>query len=189
MLPRTFVSVVTLFQNHYHDVLMSAMASQITSLAIVYSTVYSAADQRKHQSSASLSFVRGIHRWPMNSLHKGPVTRKTFPFDDVIMYSVLLICRGNFSSYKSRKTPQSFVSANLTNIYIYIYNRDISRVYNTHVIWTKYTHLLRTKDMYTPQLLILISLLVMISPHFSAQRIFIQILSHLNSCYTYSVTK
>ena len=53
--------------------------------AIVYSTVYSGADQRKHQSSASLAFVRGFHRWPVNSPHKGPVTRKMFPFDDVIM--------------------------------------------------------------------------------------------------------
>ena len=57
----------------------------VTSIAIVYSTVYSGADQRKHQSSASLAFVRGIHRGPGNSLHKGPVTRKMFPFDDVIM--------------------------------------------------------------------------------------------------------
>ena len=64
---------------------MSAMASQITSLTIVYSTVYSGADQRKHQRSASLAFVRGIHRSPVNSPHKGPVTRKMFPFDDVIM--------------------------------------------------------------------------------------------------------
>ena len=65
---------------------MSLIASQITSLTIVYSTVYSSADQRKYQSSASLAFVRGIHRGPVNSPHKGPVTRKTFPFDDVIMY-------------------------------------------------------------------------------------------------------
>ena len=64
---------------------MGAMASQITSLTIVYSTVHSGADQRKHQSSASLAFVQGIHRWPVNSQHKGPVTRKIFPFDDVIM--------------------------------------------------------------------------------------------------------
>ena len=64
---------------------MNAMASQITSLASVYSTVYSGADQRKHQSSASLAFVRGIHRWPMNSPQKGPVTWKMFPFDNVIM--------------------------------------------------------------------------------------------------------
>ena len=70
---------------HYSDVKMDALASQITTLTIVYSTVYSGADQRKHQSSASLAFVRRIHRWPMNSPHKGPVTRKMFPFDGVIM--------------------------------------------------------------------------------------------------------
>ena len=47
---------------HYNDVIMGAIASQITSLTIVYSIVYSDADQRKHQSSASLAFARGIHR-------------------------------------------------------------------------------------------------------------------------------
>ena len=61
---------------------MSAMASQITSLTTLYSTVYSGADQRKHQSSAPLAFVRGIHWWPVNSLHKVPVTRKMILFDD-----------------------------------------------------------------------------------------------------------
>ena len=66
---------------------MRLMASQINSLTIVYSTVYSGADQRKLQSSASLAFVRGIHRGPVNSPHKRPVTRKMFPFDDVIMYA------------------------------------------------------------------------------------------------------
>ena len=70
---------------HYSDVIMPAMASRITSLTIVYATVYSGADKRKHQSSASLAFVTGIHRWPVTSPHKGPVTRKMFPFDDVIM--------------------------------------------------------------------------------------------------------
>ena len=70
---------------HYTDVIMSEVASQITSLASVYSTVKLGVDQRKHQSSASLAFVRGIHRRPVNSSHKGPVTRKMFPFDDVIM--------------------------------------------------------------------------------------------------------
>ena len=69
----------------HDDVIMSTLASQITSLTIVYSTVYSGADQRKHQSSTSLAFVRGIHRWWVNSPHKGPVTRKMFPSDDVIM--------------------------------------------------------------------------------------------------------
>ena len=71
---------------HYGVVIMGTIASQITSLTIVYSTVYSDADQRKHQSSASLAFVRGIHRGPVNSPHKWPVTRKMFPFDDVIMW-------------------------------------------------------------------------------------------------------
>ena len=47
--------------------------------------VYSGTDQKTHQSSVSLAFVRGIHRRPLNSPHKGPVTRKMFPFDDVIM--------------------------------------------------------------------------------------------------------
>ena len=73
------------FYVHYSDVIMSMMASQITSLTSVYSTIYSGADQRTHQNSASLAFVRGIHRWPVNSPHKWPVTRKMFPFDDVIM--------------------------------------------------------------------------------------------------------
>ena len=63
---------------------MGAMASEISSLTIFYSTFYSGADQRKHQSSASLAIVRGIHRWPVYSPHKGPVTRKMVPFDDVI---------------------------------------------------------------------------------------------------------
>ena len=64
---------------------MGEMASQITSLTIVYSTFYSGADQRKHQSPASLAFVQGIHGRPVNSPHKWPVTRKMFPFDGVIM--------------------------------------------------------------------------------------------------------
>ena len=76
--------------NHYGDVIMGEIASQIASLAIVYSTVYSEADQRKHQSIASLAFVRGIHRSPVNSPHKWPVTRKMFPFDDVIMILTVL---------------------------------------------------------------------------------------------------
>ena len=70
---------------HYTDVIIGGIASQLTSLMIVYSTVYSDADQRKHHSSVSLAFVSGIHRGPVNSPHEWPVTRKMFPFDDVIM--------------------------------------------------------------------------------------------------------
>ena len=64
---------------------MGAMTFQNTSLTIAYSIIYSGADQRKHQSSASLVFVRGIQRWPVNSPHKGPVTRRMLLVDDVIM--------------------------------------------------------------------------------------------------------
>ena len=69
-------------QIHYDDVIMSPMASKITSHTIIYSTFYSGPDQSKHQSSASLAFVWGIHRSP----HKGPVMRKMFSFDDVILH-------------------------------------------------------------------------------------------------------
>ena len=79
-----------IMDNHI-DVIMSAMTSQIVNLTIVYSTVYSDAYQRKHQSSASLAFVRGIHRWPVNSPHKGPVTRKVFPFDDDIIENIFAV--------------------------------------------------------------------------------------------------
>ena len=76
---------------HYSDVVMGVIASQITSLTIDYSAVYSDADQRKHQRTASPAFVRGLHRWPVNSPHKWPVTRKMFPFHDVIMYYTIQI--------------------------------------------------------------------------------------------------
>ena len=66
------------FLKHYNDVIMDAMASPIASVTIVYSTVYSGWDQRKHQSSASLAFVRGIHRWPVNSRTKGQERGKCF---------------------------------------------------------------------------------------------------------------
>ena len=65
---------------------MGSIASQITSLTVVYSTVYSDADKRKHQSSASLAFVWGIHWGPVNSPHKWAVTQKKFSFDDVTMH-------------------------------------------------------------------------------------------------------
>ena len=80
-----WVGWMTLVGFHYVDVIMGAMVSQITRFTIVYSTVYSSANQSKHESSASLAFVRGIHRWLVNSPHKRPVTRKVFPLDGVIM--------------------------------------------------------------------------------------------------------
>ena len=77
---------------------MSGMASQITSIMIVY-----AADQRKHQSSTSLAFVTGIHRSPVYSPHKGPVTWKMFPFDDVIMYD------NNYCLFYSEPLPKPMI--------------------------------------------------------------------------------
>ena len=74
---------------HQCDVMMSAMASQITGVSIVCSIACSGADQSKHQSSASLAFVGGIHWWPVDSPHKGPLTCNTFPFDDVTMVDPL----------------------------------------------------------------------------------------------------
>ena len=71
---------------HYNDVIMNTIASQITSLTIVYSTVYSGKDQRKYQSSASLALLWGIHQGLVNSPHERPVTREMSPFDYVIMW-------------------------------------------------------------------------------------------------------
>ena len=79
-------SIYKAYVLHYNDVMMSAMASQITNAMIVYSTVYSGAEQRVQQNSASPAFVRGIHRWLLNSSHK--VTWKMFPLNDVIMSSM-----------------------------------------------------------------------------------------------------
>ena len=79
--------------SHYNDVIMGLKASLITRLTSVYSTAYSGVDQRKHQRSASLAFVPGIQRGPVNSPHKWPVTRKMFPFDDVSM-RILALCIG-----------------------------------------------------------------------------------------------
>ena len=83
---------------NYNGVIMNAMTSQITSVLIVYSTVCSSAYQRKHQNSASLAFVRGIHRSPVNSPHRVPVTRKMLPFDDVVMYTIIKLSCCKLSS-------------------------------------------------------------------------------------------
>ena len=119
---------------HYSDVLMRAMASQITGVSTVCSAVCSGADQRKHQSSASLAFVRGIHRWPVNSPHKGPVTRKMSPFDDVIMD---VMCQITFRfSFTLRWLPldfAGFVPWNFrTNFhYLFAINNDSQTCHNS----------------------------------------------------------
>ena len=66
------------WNEHYDDVIMSTMASQITSLTVVYSTIYSDADQRKHQTPVSLAFVWGIHRDRRIPRTKGQLRGKCF---------------------------------------------------------------------------------------------------------------
>ena len=95
--------------HHYSDAIMGAMAYQITSLTIVTQSFIRAQiieniKARKHQSTASLAFVRGIYRWPVNSTHKWPVTRKMFPLDDVIM----IITRWMFSKILTIDIPWSW---------------------------------------------------------------------------------
>ena len=79
---KQIMTVQILFAVH---VIMNARSSQISSLTIVYLTVYSRRRWKKTSKLASLAFVWGIHRWPVYSPHRRPVTRKIFPFDDVTM--------------------------------------------------------------------------------------------------------
>ena len=97
--------------SHYKGVIMGAMTSKITSLIIVYSTVYWGADQRKHQSSASLAFVCGIHRGPVNSPHKWPVTLKMFSFNDVISWSDHVNKLSPGDEYTLQSTQTSFITS------------------------------------------------------------------------------
>ena len=106
---------------------MGAMASQITGVSIMYSTVCSGADQRRHQSSASLAFLREIHRSPVNAPHKEPVTRKKFPFDDVIMFASE---QSGWRTYRQRPVKMSQQCINfqykdkIVSRPSYLYNRE-----------------------------------------------------------------
>ena len=100
---------------HNSDVKMDAMASQITSLTIVYSTVYSDANQRKHQNSASLAFVRGLHGGPVNSPHKWPVTRPSttdlwYDHDIGSLYSALLtLCAESLTNCPHNRVKNTYI--------------------------------------------------------------------------------
>ena len=100
---------------NYCDAIMGTVSSQITSLTIVYTAVYSDADQSKHQSSASLAFVWGIHWGPVNSPHKWPVTRKMFPFDDVIMRWLLTEWQRGQYIFKMVQWPVSGIISGRVN--------------------------------------------------------------------------
>ena len=114
---------------------MSAMASQVTGATNVYLAICSGANQRKHQSSASLAFVRGIHRWPVNSSHKGPVTRKMFPFDDVIMMHYL-----SFVSWAHR-SPQHW------RFIFYQVKQAVEQIFGFLIIWDATTLMRHYFDM------------------------------------------
>ena len=120
---------------HYNDVIIGAIASQITSLESVYSAAKLGADQRKHQNSASLAFVRGIHRGPVDSPHNWPFTREMFPFDYVIMQ--LCVVKINIG--------QGWVFLCELDCYNHIASRGISRLsvnINIYPNNTQYWHVI-----------------------------------------------
>ena len=132
---------------HYDDVIMTVISSQITGLTVVYSIVYSDAGRRKHQNSASLAFVRGIHRGPVNSPHKWPVTRKMFPFGDVIMiWGVITHPWSQFARRVGRSKLITGDRKRFRFIYCHTIQSDTSYHRNTidHIIKTsKETHLIQ----------------------------------------------
>ena len=91
MIPLHSLACDQTFSYHYNDVIMTTMASQITSLTVVYSTVYSDANQRKHQSSASLAFAWGIHRDRWIPRTKGQLRGKCFHLMTSSCSSVVLV--------------------------------------------------------------------------------------------------
>ena len=138
--------VLSRFSHHYSEVIMRAMASQITGVSIVCSAVCSGPDQRKHQSSASLAFVKGIHRWPVDSPHKGPVTRKMFPFDDVIMmlpvrsgfvwynYVIFYICTEQYQTGDCRWFVDKPLSAEADTVTLISYHKR-RNIWLGHMSW------------------------------------------------------
>ena len=119
------------WEEHYDDAIIGALASQITSLTVVYSTVYSDADQRKHQGSASLAFMRGIHRGPVNSPHKWPVTRKMFHF-------MMSPCSFTFSSSIVALFPTNMPYRVCISICLSAYS-IILEFYNRNAAWLRDT--------------------------------------------------
>ena len=115
--------------SHHSDIIMSTMASQITSLIIVYWAVYSSADQRKHRGSVSLAFVRGIHRWPVNSPHKVPVTRKMFSFDDVSMCYWLVVIQSHRVTTVYVQYSSIFIHENAFENVVYKVKAILSRLW------------------------------------------------------------
>ena len=122
------LSCVLIFK-HLYSLAPNYLYNDVT---IVCSTVCSGADERKHKSSASLVFVRGIHRWPVVSPHKGLVTRKMFPFDDVIMINeAMVLCFGNYQFKQSNRVnwnPSHFVHSTVYTLYLLTWRIQSSAV-------------------------------------------------------------
>ena len=98
-------------REHYSNDIMGAMASQIIKFTVVYTTIYSGADQRKHQSSASLAFMWRIHRWPMSSPHKGPVIQKIImKYDNDIIACLIKL--------NTNQLDQSMMQQNYTHLLV-----------------------------------------------------------------------
>ena len=134
---------------HPSDVKMSAVSSQITGVSIVYSTVCSGVDQRKHQSSASLVFVRRLHRWPVESPHKEPVTRKMLPFDDITMHGQQCITSLNTVEWKLSNcicfqfdrdclndNKQLLLVCNQSNHLYYFFQKEVYSIIMIDYIWS-----------------------------------------------------
>ena len=121
---------------HYSDVIMGAIASQITSLTIVYSIIYSGADQRKHQSSASLAFVWGIHRGPVNSPYKWPVTRKRIHL--MTSSCTCLLCRVSLKDYWFKRQLMCMCGIVVNNyllISYFIHNQSFTNGFSSQIIF------------------------------------------------------
>ena len=101
VIDRLWVNIIITIVIRYSDVIINVMESQITGVSSVYSSICSGADQRKHQSFASLAFETGIHRWTVDSPRKRPATRKRFPFDDIIMIALSSSSSSSLSSSSS----------------------------------------------------------------------------------------
>ena len=89
--------IVTIF--NYSDVIISAMASKITGVSVVYSNVCSGSDPGKNQELC----ITGLCEW--NSPVTGPVTRSMFPFDNITMQQRQVCRYGDYHSDSSRCTP------------------------------------------------------------------------------------
>ena len=115
--------------DHYSYVIMRAMASQITCLSIVCTTVCLGAVQRKKSKLRVTGLFRGIHRSPVNSSYKGLVTPKLFPFDDVIMLKIS----------KDILTTNPWYDHHVSN-YIFMPHTKFIAVFSHHIVWLSHNN-------------------------------------------------